>query len=113
MLGLCLCALDRGSILCIDELDRSLHSRLLVEIVRMFKDKRYNKTNAELLFTAHNTDILDDGLMRVSEVGFINKTEREGSTIKRISDFGGKRNVTNFRKQYLDGLFSGVPFPYI
>lgn len=113
VLGLCLCALDRGSILCIDELDRSLHSRLLVEIVRMFKDKRYNKTNAELLFTAHNTDILDDGLMRVSEVGFINKTEREGSTIKRISDFGGKRNVTNFRKQYLDGLFSGVPFPYI
>lgn len=113
VLGLCLSALEKGRVLCIDELDKSLHSLLLIQVVRLFKDKRYNRKNAQLLFTAHNTDILDEGSMRISEVGFINKTEKTGSTIKRISDFDGKRNVTNFRKQYLDGLFSGVPFPYI
>ena len=113
LLALCLYSLENGLTLCIDELDKSLHSRLLIEIVRMFKDRRYNKTNAQLVFTAHNTDVLDDDLMRISEVGFINKTEKTGSTIKRISDFDGKRNVNNFRKQYLDGLFSGVPYPYI
>lgn len=113
LLALCLYSLENGLTLCIDELDKSLHSRLLIEIVRMFKDKRYNKTNAQLVFTAHNTDVLDDDLMRISEVGFINKTEKTGSTIKRISDFDGKRNVNNFRKQYLDGLFAGVPYPYI
>lgn len=113
LLGLCLNALDKGIVLCVDELDKSLHSRLLIEVVRMFKDKRYNQKNAQLIFTAHNTDVLDDDLMRVSEVGFVNKAEKTGSTMKRISDFDGKRNVNNFRKQYLDGLFSGVPYPYI
>lgn len=113
LLGLCLNALDKGIALCVDELDKSLHSRLLIEIVRMFKDKRYNQKNAQLIFTAHNTDVLDDDLMRISEVGVVNKTEKTGSTMKRISDFDGKRNVNNFRKQYLDGLFSGVPYPYI
>lgn len=66
-----------------------------------------------MIFTAHNTDILDDDLIRVSEVGIISKTMKDGSTIKRISDFEGIRNVYNFRKQYLNGLFSGLPYPYI
>lgn len=113
IIGICLSALENGKIVCIDELDRSLHSRLLIEIVRLFKDKRYNKTNAQLIFTAHNTDILDDDFMRVSEVGIINKNKIDGSTIKRLAEFKEIRNVTNFRKQYLEGSFSGIPFPYI
>lgn len=113
IIGMCLSALSKGKVLCIDELDKSLHSKLLVEIVKLFKDKRYNKHNAQLVFTAHNTDILDDDIMRISEVGFVDKTPKNGTTLKRVSDFDGKRNVTNFRKQYLDGIFSGIPYPYI
>ena len=113
LLGVCLAALEDGKVVFIDELENSLHPCLLREVVRLFKDKRYNKKNAQLIFTAHNTDILDDDLVRISEVGIINKTTKDGSTIKRISDFEGIRNVCNFRKQYLNGMFSGLPYPYI
>jgi hypothetical protein len=51
--------------------------------------------------------------LRVSEVGIITKTLQDGSTLARISDFVGVGNIASFRKQYLTGRFSGIPFPYI
>lgn len=116
--GLFLFALKGGHTLVIDELGCSLHSLLLRELLRLFKDKRYNvKGKAQLVFTTHNTDILDDEILRVSEVAIVRKTVQSGSLIKRIADFKREgrdvRNVTNFRKQYLDGFYSGVPHPAV
>ncbi len=113
MLVQMLYVLDHGFTLVVDELDKSLHSLVLCEIVKLFKDKNYNKKNAQLIFTAHNTDILDTDILRVSEVNILNKNLKQGTTITRLSDFENIRNDTNFRKQYLDGVFSGIPFPYI
>ena len=113
LLGVFLAALESGGVVAIDELDRSLHPLLLIELVRLFKDRRYNGKGAQLIFTVHNTDILDANLLRVSEVGIISKTLEKGSAMSRISDFRGVANIENFRKQYLTGSFSGIPFPYI
>lgn len=113
LLGVFLAALETGGVVAVDELDRSLHPLLLIELVRLFKDRRYNRKGAQLVFTVHNTDILDANLLRVSEVGIISKTLEEGSMLSRISDFKGVGNIENFRKQYLTGSFSGIPFPYI
>jgi hypothetical protein len=113
LLGIVLTALRRGNIFVIDELGNSLHPYLFAEIVRMFKDRRYNTSNAQLIFTTHNTDIMEQDMMRVSEIGIVNRTLKRGTVFKRISDFEGVRNVTNFRKQYLDGTFSGIPHSYI
>lgn len=113
LLGIVLTALRTGNVLVIDEMGNSLHPYLFAEIVRMFKDKRYNIANAQLIFTTHNTDIMEQDMMRVSEIGIVNRTLKRGTVFKRISDFKGVRNVTNFRKQYLDGTFSGIPHTYI
>ena len=113
LLGVCLAALHSGKTLVIDEIDSSLHSLLVAEIIRLFKEKRYNTANAQLVFSAHNTDLLDRELLRVSEVGIVNKNLKHGSVLKRLCDFEGVRNVTNFRRQYLEGRFAGIPFPYL
>ena len=113
LLGVFLAVLESGGVVAVDELDRSLHPLLLIELVRLFKDRRYNPRGAQLVFTVHNTDILDAALLRVSEVGIITKTLQDGSTLARISDFAGVGNIASFRKQYLTGCFSGIPFPYI
>ena len=113
LIGMLLFALEQGNVVIIDELALSLHPLLTSELVKLFKDKRYNTKSAQLVFTTHNTDILDNDLLRISEIGIINKTLKSGSTIKRVSDFKGVRNVTNFRKQYLHGTYTGIPFPYI
>lgn len=113
LLGVILSALSQGHIVVIDELGNSLHPLLFADIIRMFKDKRYNTSNAQLVFSTHNTDIMDQEMMRVSEIGIVKKTLRKGSTLRRIADFEGIRNVAKFRKQYLGGNFSGIPYPYL
>ncbi len=113
LLGVFLAALETGGVVAVDELDRSLHPLLLIELIRLFKDRRYNSRGAQLVFTVHNTDILDADLLRVSEVGIVSKTLKDGSTLTRISDFKRIKHVGNLRKPYLTGRFSGIPFPYI
>lgn len=113
LLGPILATLDLGSVLCIDELERSIHPLVLREIIKMFKSKRYNKNNAQLIFTAHNTDILDDDILRVSEICFTSKNIEDGTVIRKASSFKGIRNVNNFRKKYLHGEFAAIPYPYI
>ena len=113
LIGVCLWALETGRTLFVDELDRSLHPFILISLIKLFKSKRYNKTNAQLVFTVHDPTALDEDMMRVSEIGIVDKTVKTGTSFRRLCDFEGARNVTNFRRQYLAGVYSGVPFPYI
>ena len=113
VLGSILAALEQGGLVLIDELDRSLHSLVFQQIVQMFTEKRYNTKNAQLVFSALNTDLLDADILRISEIDFVNKTKKKGTTIKRLVEFSDIRNVSNFRKRYLSGEFDGIPFPYL
>lgn len=114
LLALISSVLDFGITLVVDELDRSIHPLILIQIVNLFKSKEYNKNGAQLIFTTHTTDLLDaENLLRVSEVGIVNKTKLSGTTVTRLSEFDGLRNVKNFRKSYMNGEFRGIPYPFI
>jgi len=114
-MGLVLHALNVGGLLIIDELECSLHPLLMREIVMLFKKRSRNPNGAQLVFSTHNTDILDDSILRLSEVSLMRKTLANGTITRRLVDIRDEgediRNVTNFRKQYLDGLYSGIPHP--
>ncbi|MCQ2366661.1 MAG: ATP-binding protein [Akkermansia sp.] len=111
LLGVLLEALPRGATVVIVELDRSIHPIVLKALVRLFTDKAYNPNNAQLVFTVHNTELLDDDDLRVSEVGVVRKNLEQGAQLCRLCDFQGVRNVKNFRLGYLNGYFAGIPFP--
>ncbi|HAF86668.1 MAG TPA: hypothetical protein DCG32_09980 [Sphaerochaeta sp.] len=113
VLDMTLDRLATGGIAIIDSIDLLLHPRLSIELVRMFKSRRLNTKGAQLVFTSNSTELLSDGLLRVSEIGIINKTLIKGSVVKRVSDFKDVRNGTNFREQYLQGTYTGIPFPYL
>jgi AAA15 family ATPase/GTPase len=115
LVGLILYVLKTGVVLLVDELEQSLHPLLMREIVLLFKKRSYNLKGAQLIFTTHNTDILDDSILRLSEIVLVKKTTANGTLVRRLVDAkkDGEdiRNVTNFRKQYLSGFYSGVPHP--
>lgn len=113
LLGVCLWAMKNGRTIVVDELDRSLHPLVLVALVSLFKSRRYNVANGQLVFTLHDPTLLDENMMRISEVGIVDKTLKDGTTVRRLSDYDGVRNVVNFRRQYLGGAYHGIPFPYI
>lgn len=115
LVGLILHALKAGGVLLVDELECSLHPLLMREILLLFKKRRHNPKGAQLIFTTHNTDILDDSILRVSEIALVRKNTPNGTLVRRLVDARNDgediRNVTNFRKQYLAGFYSGVPHP--
>ncbi|MDY0289886.1 MAG: ATP-binding protein [Sphaerochaeta sp.] len=113
VLDMALDCLATGCVAVIDNLDLLLHPRLSIELVRMFKDRRLNTKAAQLVFTANSTELLSDELLRVSEIGIVSKTLKNGSIVRRISDFAGEYNAHDFRKNYLNGKYGGIPFPYL
>lgn len=108
-----LAALSSGSILVIDEIDVSLHSIVLRQMVSLFLDKRYNTTGAQLICSSHNTDLLDAPFVQKSEIAFFEKTKKRGSCVTRLSEIEGVKSLSAFRSDYLEGRFSGIPFSYI
>lgn len=115
LVGLILYALKTGGVFLVDELECSLHPLLMREVVLLFKRHRHNPKGAQLIFTTHNTDILHDSILRLSEIALVRKTLANGTLVRRLVDAKKEgediRNVTNFRKQYLAGFYSGVPHP--
>lgn len=59
LLGNFLAAIRTGKVILIDELDESLHSLLVKELINLFKTKRINESGGQIIFTAHNPEILD------------------------------------------------------
>ncbi len=60
--------LRHGRVLVVDELDRSLHTLLVRRLVGMFHDPVLNSHGAQLVFSAHDTSLLDHTLFRRDQV---------------------------------------------
>ena len=65
--------LERGGILFIDEIDSGLHPDLVSFIIRLFNSKKNNPNNAQLLSTNHNTDLLNQDILRRDQIWFVEK----------------------------------------
>jgi len=56
-----------------DEIDRSLHPKLTSFLIKHFHSKEINKKNAQLIFTTHNTTLLDLETLRRDQIWFVSK----------------------------------------
>lgn len=115
IVGFMLAALEKGSFICVDEFDWALHPLVVQEMLSLFMRKETNPKNAQLVFTTHMTDLLENGILRLSEACFVQKNIHVGTKTKRLVEMKHEgddiRNVTNFRKQYLDGWYNAIPHP--
>lgn len=103
-----LIALKNGGLIFIDELDASLHPVLLKELVSLFRDKRSNPHEAQLVFTAHDVTLLDGGFLRRDEIWLTEKDEGGGTSLYPLSDCS-PRNDESLMGGYLAGRYGGVP----
>lgn len=102
-------ALDIGAILALDEFDIHLHALVLPKILELFLDPEINTKNAQFIFTAHNTEIIDQlGKYRTI---LVNKENNE-SYCYRLDEIPGSmiRNDRPISPIYLKGKIGGVPF---
>jgi AAA15 family ATPase/GTPase len=102
-------ALDRGSLVVIDELDASLHTYLAEKIVMLFNSRKTNPKGAQLIATTHDTNLLCAGCVRRDQVWFVEKDHTGASTLYPLTDIR-TRATDNLEKGYLQGRFGAVPF---
>lgn len=101
--------LRKGLTLVIDELDTSLHTLLVRELVRLFHRPEVNTGGAQLIFTTHDTALLDAyGLFRRDQVWFVEKDAEQASTLVALTEFSPRKNEA-LERGYLQGRYGGVP----
>jgi AAA15 family ATPase/GTPase len=106
--GYLLWVLECGEVLIIDELDRSLHPVLSKALLKMFNNPEINKNNAQLIFTTHDTTLLDGEIFRPDQIWF---TEKDNSMTKLYSLFDFRpREDESLQKGYLLGRYGAIPF---
>ena len=76
----------------------------------MFHDTRLNCKNAQLIFTTHETSILDQTLLRRDQVWFVDKDDYNATSLYPLSDFSPRKAVENLEKNYLQGRYGAIPY---
>ncbi len=102
-------ALDDGSVIIMDELDKNLHPLLTRMIIGLFHNPNFNKKNAQLILSTHDVSLIDLTLFRRDQIMIIDKSVSGQSSVRRLSDFTGISRVKPLDKWYLAGMFNGVP----
>lgn len=106
-------ALRVGRLLCIDELEASLHPSLALSVVRLFNDPMHNSRGAQLVFATHDTNLLgsivSEPALRRDQVWFTEKDESGATHLYPLTDFH-PRKEENLERGYLQGRYGAVPF---
>ena len=101
---------EKGKVLVIDEIDRSLHPFIVKFLVNLFRNKKINTLGAQLIFTTHETTLLSLDTFRRDQIFFTEKDAVTGATdIYSLDDFS-VRKTDNIEKGYLIGRYGAIPF---
>ena len=101
--------LNKGGLLLVDELEKELHPVLVNFIISKFQSSQSNPKGAQIIFTTHNTDLMNLELLRKDQIYLVDKKRSEGaSELYSISDFNTKTS-DNIHKGYLMGKYGAIP----
>ena len=89
----------------VDELNIKLHPLLLKFIIDLFYDET---STAQLIYTTHDTTLMDKKFFRRDQIWFVQKDEYGYSELTALSDFK-VRSDASFEKDYLAGVYGGIP----
>jgi len=103
-------ALDQGALLVIDELDCSMHPKLTRKLVELFQTRDANLNGAQLVFSTHDSTLMDLELFRRDQIWIVDKDGGGASRVSSVYDFDEKpRNNEALQRRYLAGHYGGVP----
>ncbi len=89
-----------------DEFDMGLHTRLADFIL----DLIHASESSQLLFTSHNTNLIDVKRLRRDQIVFVNKSEQGATEVYSLYDFKDFRENMDAEKGYIQGRFDAVPY---
>ncbi len=103
-------ALNNGFVLIIDELHDNLHPKLVQFLIQLFHSTETNPNNAQLIFTTHETSILNQEVLRRDQIWFCEKDNTKGTCLYPLTDFSPRKGRENLEMSYLAGRYGALPF---
>ncbi|EAI9678954.1 ATP-binding protein [Campylobacter coli] len=102
-------ALEQGYTIVVDELNTHLHPLMTKFLVNLFHNEDLSKSNAQLIFTTHDTSILNQDVFRRDQIWFCEK-QNKATKLYPLSDFKVRKDKTNLENDYLLGRFGALPY---
>ena len=99
--------LERNAFLAVDEIESSLHPKLIEYIIERFLKE---SGEAQLLLTTHYDGLLgEEDLLRKDNIWFTEKNADGSSVLYPLTDFKGLNRISSLQKAYKFGKFGAVP----
>lgn len=101
-------SIKNSKLILIDELDARFHSLLLEMLIASFHNSDINPINSQLVFTTHNTHLLDERLRR-DQMVVIEKNEWGESKVRRAHSSDAPIKIgKSLEKEYRKGKIGGI-----
>ena len=101
--------LENGHVVVVDELHDNLHPILVRHLVERFHDAALD-SDAQLVFSTHDTSILSQDVFRRDQIWFCERNARHETELVPLSDFRPRKRIENLERGYLAGRYGAVPF---
>lgn len=99
--------INGSQVFIVDEIERSIHPILIKNIMQMLSES--DKANGQLIFSTHESGLLDQSIFRTDEIWFAQKDIEQATQLYPLSDYD-IHNTANIENGYLNGRYGGIPF---
>jgi len=97
----------KNKVYLIDEIERSIHPLLIKELTRKFSSD--TQSLGQLIFTTHESNLLDQDIYRQDEIWFTEKDKNGITDLYSLNDFKEHKTI-DIQKGYLNGRYGSIPF---
>lgn len=97
---------NNNQVFVIDEIDRSLHPNLVFGFIKYYLEAISNKN--QLIITTHDSNLLDQNLLRRDEIWFVKKNIDQSSQVYSLDEFQDRFDK-DIQKAYLQGRYGAIP----
>lgn len=108
-------ALTNPRVLIVDEFGSSMHPMITRLLISLFNSKETNPMGSQLIFTTHDTNLLDNKFLRRDQIWFTEKDVIASTDLYSLVEFkdasGVKvRNDRSYEKDYINGRYGAIPY---
>lgn len=91
----------------VDELEASIHPHVARFLVDLFQDPESNINKSQIIFTTHDTNLLDRTLLRRDQIWFVEKDDC-CSHLYSLLEFSPRKDA-DLERGYLRGRYGAIP----
>lgn len=100
--------LQKGNVLVCDEIENGLHESIVRGILELFT-QLYPESNAQIIFTTHDTSLLDSDLFRRDQIWFTELDDMRSTDLYSLAEIKNVRKTENLKRGYVSGKYGAIP----